>query len=129
MVEGKLLEGVEVSNIVGLLMLAETYNANYLSEFCLNFIAREYEKVVEKGADKELGEDTMRKVNERRALLLVDSPVERQKAEMEQRMRLYELERKEQMENPARQALQKVLMGTVRKVQDEGNGDQVTPES
>jgi hypothetical protein len=48
MVEGKLLEGVEVNNIVGLLHLAETYNAIYLSEFCLNFIAREYDEVMKK---------------------------------------------------------------------------------
>eukprot|EP00026_Physarum_polycephalum_P003457 Phypoly_transcript_03469.p1 GENE.Phypoly_transcript_03469~~Phypoly_transcript_03469.p1 ORF type:complete len:804 (+),score=150.71 Phypoly_transcript_03469:292-2412(+) len=105
LVEGKLLEGVEVGNIVGLLLLAETYNANYLSEFCLKFIAREYDKVMEKGGEKEIGEELMRKVRERRAMLLEDSQEERQKAEMEKRMRMYELERKEQMESPYRAEL------------------------
>ena len=109
MVEGKLLEGVEVSNIVGLLLLAETYNANYLAEFCLNFIAREYEKVMEKGGEMmgEVSEELMRKVKDRRALVLEDSPEERKKAEIEKRMQMYEMARKQEMENPHRASLMK----------------------
>jgi hypothetical protein len=99
-VEGKLLEGVDVSNILGIMQFAEIYNANFLAEFCLNFIAKEYDNVLERGGDKEMNDELKEKVRERRALLLGASKEEQQKKEIEERMRLYENERREQMLNP-----------------------------
>jgi len=104
-----LLEGVEPSNIVGLLLLAETYNANYLSEFCINYIAREFEKVMknEPEREKEIGEELTRRIRERRAILVEESPEERRRREIEFRMKMYEVARKEQIESPYRSELVK----------------------
>lgn len=117
-VEEKLLEGVDVSNILSLMQFAEMYNANYLAEFCLNFIAKEYETVVvERGGEKEMNEELKEKVRDRRAILLGASKEERQKQALEARMKIYENERREQMENP--KSTQMGLMARVNRLPEQ----------
>jgi hypothetical protein len=53
----------------------------------------------------------MRKVRERRSILVEDTPQEQQRKEMEKRAQMYELSRKEQIEDPHREELIKKFQG------------------
>ncbi len=101
-VESKLLENVDFNNITSLLSFAETYNANFLSEFCVSFLSKEYDRVLqnegEEAVVQQVGEGIWKKVKERREFEKSASVEERRKREIEARGKIYEIERESTME-------------------------------